>query len=328
MTWVRVRGKDTPASLQWQAKTPRHLLNAHVFHETFKAMTADLPPDTHQDTLADTVRREDPARYMAALFAPPDTRARLLALYAFNAEIARIPRSVSEPVIGEMRLAWARDAAADIFADPPRVRRHPVYEALAGLKDVAGAPAQDALATLIEARNADLGEGAFPDAAERERYIELTAVTVMMMAARLCAPGWQADEDGKAALTAAGRLWGYAGLLHDFARLCAAGRPPVTQSELVQSGASLEALRRGFQPDKAHMAREGLIEAARAAAMQLDASRSALPPEIFPAVGYATLARGQFKTAARRPDPYAYAPAENLLGAQLRLLWASLTGRI
>jgi len=287
-----------------------------------------MPPGTHQDTAADTVRREEPDRYMAALFAPQEARARLIALYAFNAEIARIPRSVSEPVIGEMRLAWARDAVADLYANPPRVRRHPVYEALAGLKNVAGAPGQDALVTLIEARNADLGEGAFPDAVERERYIDLTAGTLMTMAAQLCAPDWQASQDALNALRSAGRLWGYAALLSDFARLCAAGRPPVTETELTASGAGLEALRRGLQPDKALKARDGLMDAARTAAAQLDDTRSSLPAEVFPAIGYTSLARAHLKAAARARNPYAHIPADSLLGAQLRLVWASLTGRV
>ena len=189
------------------------------------------------DTFADTLRREDPARYLASLFAPAPVRANLWALYAFNAEIARIPASVSEAVIGEMRLAWAREALADLYARPPRVRRHPVYEALAILRDQPGAPDEALLAGLVEARNADLGEGAFPDAAERDAYIDRTAGTLMRAGARLCAPDWQPGEEAERALTAAVRLWGYTGLLRDFARLCAAGRPPVTQDELEASGA-------------------------------------------------------------------------------------------
>jgi phytoene synthase len=293
---------------------------AREFQENVTQMSAD--------TLADTVRREDPARYLAGLFAPAPVRANLWALYAFNAEIARIPASVSEPVIGEMRLAWAREALADIYASPPRVRRHPVYEALAIMCEQPGAPGEARLAGLVQARNADLGEGAFPDTPEREAYVDRTSGALMRAAARLCAPDWQPGDGAQRALTAAGRLWGHAGLLQNFARLCAQGRPPVTQGELEASGATLEALRRGLQPERALLARKGLVGAAQGAAAALDASRKALPVSVFPAIGYVALARRQLKHSVRQTNPYALLPEPMPALNQLALLAASLTGRI
>lgn len=49
-------------------------------------------------------------RYLSALLAPSNVRADLLALAAFAGEIARIPGDVSQPMIGEIRLQWWRDA--------------------------------------------------------------------------------------------------------------------------------------------------------------------------------------------------------------------------
>ena len=56
-----------------------------------------------------TLRAADPDRYLSMLYAPQDRRADLLALYAFNAEIAGIRDRVSEPMPGEIRLQWWRD---------------------------------------------------------------------------------------------------------------------------------------------------------------------------------------------------------------------------
>lgn len=283
------------------------------------------------ETLADIVRRDDPERHLAALFAPGPVRSGLFALYAFNIEIARVSETVSEPVIGEMRLAWARDAIVDLYADPPRVRRHPVYEALAALRSLPGAPDLDSLGTLVEARAADLGQGAFPDDHERERYVDRTAGLLMRLAARLCLPG--ADDDVavngaavKGAVQAAGRLWGYTGLLRAFAPLCAAGRPPVTDAELAASGANVEALRRGLQPDAAANLRHGLAGVAHAAASEFEKTRHALPPELFPAIGYVTLAKPLLRRAARQDWP-GQATAMPLLECQARLIVASLRGR-
>ncbi|MCC5980212.1 MAG: squalene/phytoene synthase family protein [Oceanicaulis sp.] len=278
--------------------------------------------------MTDTVRRDDPDRYLAALFAPETVRTRLLVLYAFYGEIARIPDAVSEPVIGEMRLAWARDAVGDLFASPRKVRRHDVYEALADMLDGSGAPDQESLLTLVEARNADLGEGAFPDAAEREAYVDRTAGTLVRLAARACAPDWVPGEAGEAALKAAGRAWGYTGLLRAFAPLCTAGRPPLTAAEMDAAGLLEAHTVRAMEPDKANLARQGLIREAAAALHVLRATAKSLPPEVFPAVGFATLARGYLKAVTRQSAPYAPLVESPLIWRQARLLMASLSGRI
>ncbi|MGP1274302.1 MAG: squalene/phytoene synthase family protein [Caulobacterales bacterium] len=280
------------------------------------------------ETLADMVRQHDQGRYLACLFAPEDVRSRLFALYAFDAELAAIAGKVSEPVIGEMRLAWARDALADLFADPPRVRRHPVYEALASLRGVRGAPDLEALNLITEARQADLGEGAFPDAAERERYVERVSVLPVRLAARLCAPDWQPGEQGEAGLRAAGRLLGYARMLRDFAGLCAAGRPPLTEAEMDAAGVGLEALRRGLSPERAAKARASLLTLAIEAAQALTETRAALPLEVFPALGHATLARSTVKRAGVQSNPFQPAGEAPLFLQQWRLLAASLSGRV
>ncbi len=268
--------------------------------------------------------RHDPDRRLAALFAPPELRARLFALYAFSHEIAKIPHTVSEPVIGEMRLAWARDAVADLYASPQKVRRHDVYEALAALTTAPGAPTLDELATLIEARAADLGQGAFPDEAEREAYVDRTAGLVMRLAARLAEPGlsgaaWDAVD-------AAGRLWGHAGLVRAFPALCAAGRPPLTEAEMAEAGLSETEARRGLNPEAAAKARDMLMARARAAETPLKALRGVLPASVFPAAGYAGLARDDLRRAARTPA-YQQVREPVLLTRQIRLVSLSLLGR-
>jgi len=59
--------------------------------------------------ISELVRRNDRDRFITALFAPSKLRARLLTLYAFNAEIARIREDVRDPMAGLLRLQWWRD---------------------------------------------------------------------------------------------------------------------------------------------------------------------------------------------------------------------------
>lgn len=63
-------------------------------------------------------------------YALPADRMRLAALFSFLVELRRIPGSVSEAPLGEIRLQWHREALDEIVAGK-RPRAHPLVEALA-----------------------------------------------------------------------------------------------------------------------------------------------------------------------------------------------------
>lgn len=63
-----------------------------------------------RDEITSRVRSEDRDRYLATLLAPSAYQADLFTLYAFNCELNRIPFLVKEPLAGEIRLQWWRDA--------------------------------------------------------------------------------------------------------------------------------------------------------------------------------------------------------------------------
>ena len=65
-----------------------------------------------QDAFAhcsELVRSADRDRFLAALFAPVQHRDALLALYAFNIEVARVREVAREALPGEIRLQWWRE---------------------------------------------------------------------------------------------------------------------------------------------------------------------------------------------------------------------------
>src|SRR5690348_13728410 len=80
--------------------------------------------------LADSLRRYDRDRYLAALFVPADRRAAVIALYAFNHEIAKTREVVSEPLLGRIRLQWWREAIEEAYGGGG-VRAHEVMTPLA-----------------------------------------------------------------------------------------------------------------------------------------------------------------------------------------------------
>ena len=77
------------------------------------------------------VRRVDPDRWLSSRFIGAlDARADVIAVYAFDHELARAPKVASNALLGEMRLTWWREALAEIFEGRP-VRHHPAAQALA-----------------------------------------------------------------------------------------------------------------------------------------------------------------------------------------------------
>jgi phytoene synthase len=79
--------------------------------------------DTHYAHCLTVLRDTDRDRYLACLLAPAEKRGALAALYAFNAELARVRDVVREALPGEIRLQWWRDllegeADGDALANP------------------------------------------------------------------------------------------------------------------------------------------------------------------------------------------------------------------
>lgn len=107
------------------------------------------PESSHRYVL-DTVRSADRDRFLAALFAPETARRGLMALLAFDHELARARTVTREALLAEIRLEWWREAATEA-AGPEKPRAQPVVEALSEAARHHGLTA-DALIALIDAR--------------------------------------------------------------------------------------------------------------------------------------------------------------------------------
>ncbi len=131
------------------------------------------------------LRETDRDRYLACLLSPEDKRGALAALYAFNAEIARVRDVVREPLPGEIRLQWWRDlleggAAGDTGGNPlaagliETIERHHL-------------PRQT-LVAMTEARIFDLYDDAMPDRNALEGYSGETASALIQLAGLILSP--------------------------------------------------------------------------------------------------------------------------------------------
>ncbi|WP_372786823.1 squalene/phytoene synthase family protein [Phenylobacterium sp.] len=101
------------------------------------------------------LRRVDPDRWLSSRFiGQAAQRADVIALYAFDHELARAPRVASNALLGEMRLTWWREALEEIYESRP-VRHHPAAQALAEAVARRGLD-RAALETMIDARYREL----------------------------------------------------------------------------------------------------------------------------------------------------------------------------
>jgi phytoene synthase len=147
------------------------------------------------------VRRVDPDRWLASRFiADKAARADVVALYAFDHELARAGAVTSSDVAAEIRLTWWREAVAEIYSGA-EIRRHPVAEAVAAAVKGRSLPLQ-AFEAMIEARIEVLGRPRL----EIEDALAWAAGAQGSLA-RLVARCLESPADGSAAAPA-GVVWG------------------------------------------------------------------------------------------------------------------------
>ena len=133
-------------------------------------------------TIAQTVRRFDPDRYFAALFAPEPARKHLMTLYAFNHEVARVAETVRQPMMGEIRLEWWRETLDGARKGSPR--NHAMARSLADLFAAHALPAE-LFDAILDARAFDSSAEMFSDWSAAESYCDATSGNLMRLAARI-----------------------------------------------------------------------------------------------------------------------------------------------
>jgi len=214
------------------------------------------------DDLDSQVRRFDEDRWLASRFASPELRARLIAIYALNHEIARAGEVVSTPQLADIRLAWWRDAIDEIYAAKP-ARAHPALAAFAGV-----APhVPDRWSEILESRKRD---EAFASWSEVGVFIERTARAIMSMA---LGASELSDADHRRlmpVLTDVALAWGHVALARSS---WFAARAPGPLSDGV--------------------------ELAAAAYRRAKSGCAAIPASAFPAIGYVTLVPGYVRALRR-----------------------------
>ncbi len=174
------------------------------------------------------VAARDPARFRAAMAAPAGAREALLALYAFNAELAHAPWAAREPGLAMIRLQYWHDQIEALFAGAP-VDAHPVLNALACTKGVHALAKAD-FTGLVAARRWDVWREPFADNEAMQAYLRATGGALMAMGARLLG----LEEGDEPAMRAYGQASALAAFFVAVPALKARGRHPLPDESPAQ----------------------------------------------------------------------------------------------
>ena len=122
-------------------------------------------------SVRDSARSGEPDLWLSALLAPAAARDGLVAIAAFAAEISRIAEQARQPLVGEIRLQWWRDALTG--AVPGARSGHPVADALAEAVRRHSLP-MTAIERLLEAHSFDVSDELLTDDAALDDYLAAT----------------------------------------------------------------------------------------------------------------------------------------------------------
>lgn len=270
---------------------------------------------------AEQARRHDRDRFLCALFAPEAEREALAALYAFNAEVARIPELVTEPLVGRMRVQWWRDAIEAVFAGRPPA--HAVAGPLAEAVRRHGL-GREPFDRLLDAREGDLDPEVQPPTLDAlVAYAEATSSTLAALGVRVL------DADGAApAACEAGIAWALAGLVRAVPFHARMRRLMLPADLGRAAGLDAEAVFRGRPPPALAEVVRAVVAAAASHLEAARARRAEVPVHALPVMLIATLAEADIRRiAAAGYDPFAPGLARRPPAALVTLLVRRLRRR-
>ncbi len=289
-----------------------------------------MPPakDELQDrsdsaAVASLVRLRDRDFYWSTLFAPASKRDALVALYAFNAELAHIPAIVSEPMVGQIRLQWWRDAIE--LAAPGTKTGNPVADALAeAILD--HNLSKDRLVGMVDARLPEILNEPPMDIQALRAFLAETSGAVFELAAAVLGDN---GELTKKAAAHAGLALGLTRLLSTVPLQASRRKLLLPPSYFENRGVDLAAIYRGKTSASFGAALADLRGAANRALQQFRAVAPELDKSVWPAFLPLTLVKPYLRAMAV-PDfnPLQMVPSINPMRRFWRIWRAARLQRI
>jgi phytoene synthase len=247
------------------------------------------------------VRRHDRDRYQTALFGLADRREALFALYAFNYEVARVRETVTQPMLGQIRLQWWREVIEAAYAGGT-ARRHEVAQPLVAAIREFGL-SREHFDRIVDTRERDLDDAPPVSMAALEDYAEGTSSALLQLALEALGV---ADAAASVAAREVGIGYALAGLLRAMPFHAAAGRSYMPEDVAARAG--LDHASYAGRRDTPAL-RTAVAELADAAAAHLGAARHCRPPRRAVAALLPAVIADRFLVRLRRAGCNPFAPA-------------------
>ena len=239
------------------------------------------------------LRRADLDRYLSVLYAPEKARNALATIYLFNAEIATIRDKVREPLPGEIRIQWWRDAlggtAEGVAANPLAAR---LIEAI----ERHSLPVE-AFDRYLEARIFDLYNDPMPSRIDLEGYCGDTASALIQLASLVLEP--EAAVSFAEAAGHAGCAQQIEGLLRLMPLHVRRGQCFLPRDILAAAGTSPEALVAGDDREAASRAVSAMVALGREHVALFERAARGMPAVLRPAFLPAALAGPRLERIGR-----------------------------
>jgi 15-cis-phytoene synthase len=218
-------------------------------------MSAEAAGHSAAGYCASLVRASDFERYAATLFVSPEQRRALLALFAFNIEIARIREQISQPLAGEIRLQWWSDLLEGLAHG--EAEANPVAAEVLRAIDRHALPLE-ILSGMIDAHRFDLYDEPMQTMEELEHYLVHTASALFSLGALVLG-----GEAGRLPVRDAGLAYSLARIIAALPAHASRGQMYLPLDELSRAGVAPEDVFAGRPSPELHRLLQELAGRAR-----------------------------------------------------------------
>ena len=268
-------------------------------------------------------KKHDYDRFLITLFAKPEVREDLYALYAFNHEVAKIREAVSEPMLGEIRLQWWRESIEGIAEGNPR--NHEVVLPLNTAFHNHGLTT-DMFMKVIDARAADIYDENPATLKDFETYLGNTSGNLMEIAA------WMLGERDQHVLTIThdlGLVWGLIGTLRALRYQISLNKLSLPQDLLDEYNVSKRDVFSMEGTDGIRAMVKALCQNAEHYLKQISDEKQALSKDVRSLYLLTALSRSYLNLIKKADyDPFKINEKASMFPRQCRLFFSALFGRI
>lgn len=272
---------------------------------------------------AKQIKTHDYDRFLITLFAPKEAREDLFALYSFNYEVAKIRETVSEPMLGEIRLQWWREAIDGIYQGKPRNHEVvlPLFDAIKN-KNIA----KETFLNIIDARTADIYDENPKTVDDFESYLGATSGNLTRLAAEMIGDG---DEKTLSMAYDMGKVWGLVGTLRAIRYHISLNKLSLPQDIMDQYGVSKRNIFAAEENQNVQNLIKGICGSATNYLEQIANDKKYLSKEVKSIFLLSALSRSYLNMFEKADyNPFAVNEKATMFPRQCRLFFSALLGLV